>query len=258
MKLYFKYFGIHLRSAMEYKVSFLLSNIAQFIGCFTAFLGICFIFNRFPTIKGYNYNEISICFCIMFISFTISESLFRGFDLFSHIISDGTFDRMLLRPKSLIFQVLTSNIEFKKLGRLLQAICIFTYVIVTSNIIFTIDKIIILVLMIIGGVFIFSGLFIINASFCFYTIEGLEFMNILTDGGREFGKYPLSVYGDIILKFFTYFVPYSLVQYYPFLYLIGKTNSKLYMLLPIVASFFIVPSLVIWKIGVRHYKSIGS
>lgn len=35
------------------------------------------------------------------------------------------------------------------------------------------------------------------AAFAFYTLDGLEFMNILTDGAREYGKYPIGIYGKL-------------------------------------------------------------
>jgi ABC-2 type transport system permease protein len=164
----------------------------------------------------------------------------------------------MVRPRNEILQVLASRIEFSRIGRLLQAIGIFIYAIPTSGVIWTSDKIITVILMIIGGFLVFSGLFIIYASICFFTIEGLEFMNIFTDGGREFGKYPLSIYGEGVLKFFTYIVPLALFQYYPFLYLIGRTNNTVYMLLPMVGILFLIPCLMFWRVGIRHYKSTGS
>lgn len=83
-------------------------------------------------------------------------------------------------------------------------------------------------------------------------------MNIFTDGGREFGMYPFSIYGKSVLKFFTYVIPLALFQYYPFLYLIGVSKNKMYMVLPLIGMIFIVPCLILWKLGVRHYKSTGS
>ena len=50
-------------------------------------------------------------------------------------------------------------------------------------------------------------------------------MNVLTDGGREFGTYPYSIYGDGILKFLTYVIPLALFQYYPLLYLLDKKRT---------------------------------
>ena len=134
----------------------------------------------------------------------------------------------------------------------------FAYAIPSSRVDWTFDKILTLIFMLAGGLIVFSGLFIIYASLCFFTIEGLEFMNIFTDGGREFGRYPFSVYGEGVLKFLTYVIPLALFQYYPFLYLIGKSDNTYYMFLPLVGMLFIIPCLVFWRIGVRHYKSTGS
>ena len=45
--VYWHYFCIHLKSQMQYKVSFVLTALGQFLGSFTAFLGIWFMFTRF-------------------------------------------------------------------------------------------------------------------------------------------------------------------------------------------------------------------
>lgn len=96
------------------------------------------------------------------------------------------------------------------------------------------------------------------AGISFFTIEGLEFMNIFTDGSREFGKYPLSVYGDGILKFFTYVIPIALFQYYPLLYLIGKSDNIGLIFLPLSGLVFMIPCYGFFKFGLRRYKSTGS
>ena len=50
MRLYLKYFSIHLRSAMQYKTSFFLTVLGQFLVSFSMFLGIYFMFSRFHTV----------------------------------------------------------------------------------------------------------------------------------------------------------------------------------------------------------------
>lgn len=47
MKLYLKYFSIHFKSSMQYKSSFLLIMIGQFLVSFNVFLGVYFMFSRF-------------------------------------------------------------------------------------------------------------------------------------------------------------------------------------------------------------------
>ena len=83
-------------------------------------------------------------------------------------------------------------------------------------------------------------------------------MNVLTDGGREFGRYPFSIYGKEVLKFLTYAVPLALFQYYPLLYLIGRETNKLYMVLPLISLLFAFPAYGLWRLGLRNYKSTGS
>jgi ABC-2 type transport system permease protein len=194
----------------------------------------------------------------MIMAFSASELIARGFDRFPMLLGNGGFDRALVRPRGVIFQVLASQVEFSRLGRFIQAAAIFVYALPRSGIDWTWDKILTLVLMVLCGAFLFFGFFVVYAAFSFFTIEGLEFMNVLTDGGREHGRLPFSVYGDGVLKFLTYVIPLALVQYYPLLYLIGHTDNILYALTPVVALVFLVPCYVFFRFGLRHYKSTGS
>ncbi len=50
------------------------------------------------------------------------------------------------------------------------------------------------------GVCIFAGLFVLQATMCFWTIESLEMMNILTYGGVEAAQYPLAIYSPVAAK----------------------------------------------------------
>jgi ABC-2 type transport system permease protein len=112
--------------------------------------------------------------------------------------------------------------------------------------------------MLIGGIAVISSLFVLYAGISFFTIEGLEFMNIFTDGSREFGKYPLSIYGEGILKFCTYVIPIALFQYYPLLYLIGRSGNVSFIFLPLLGFVFMIPCYLFFRLGVRKYKSTGS
>ncbi len=258
MKLYFKYVSILLKSQMQYKASFIMTALGQFLSSFTTFLGVYFMFSRFHSVNGFAFPEILICFSIVFMAFSITECFVRGFDVFPRLIQSGNLDRILVRPRNEIFQVLTSNIEFSRIGRLLQSIFILAYAIPTSEIVWSFDKIITVVLMLIGGMAVFSSLFVLYAGISFFTIEGLEFMNIFTDGSRDFGKYPLSIYGESVLKFLTYVIPIALFQYYPFLYLIGRSDNIGLIFLPLLGFIFMIPCYCFFKFGLSKYKSTGS
>lgn len=259
MKLYKMYITIILNRMFQYKYSLFLAIIGQVLITISGFLGVFFLMDRFHMIIGYTTDEVILCFSITLLAYSFAECFFRGFDQFNKLLQSGDFDRFLLRPRSLIIQILGSRFEITRVGRILQSIVLMIYVISTKSVIsWTILNFLLLCMMMISGTILFACLFIIQASLTFYTIENIEIFNILTDGIREFGKYPVNVYGDFILKIMTFLVPFALIQYYPFLLLIGKSTNFIYMLFPIFALFFIIPTYLAWIRGVRNYSSAGS
>ena len=257
MKLYFKFFAMHLKSRMAYQKSCFFSMIGQFITTFTAFLTLYFLLDRFRSIQGYTLGECLLSASIMWISFPMAEWFFRGFDRFPRMIRTAAFDRVLVRPRSLIFQVLCQEIEFTRIGRLAQGLITMCMGMAASGVEWTALRCLCLILMILGGVCVFSALFLIHAGLSFFTLEGLEFMNCFTDGAREHFAYPLGVYGEGFVKFGTYVVPYALFSYYPLQFLLGRAGAE-YVFLPLLAPLFFVPAYALWRLGVRKYKSAGS
>lgn len=258
MKLYMKFFAMHLKSRMAYKKSFFFSILGRFLTSFTTFLTIVFLFDRFHAVKGYTMGEILLTSGATLMSFALAEMFFRGFDSMQMIIKDASFDRLLVRPRSLIFQVMCQMIEFGRIGIVIQSLVMLIIGIVSSDITWTVQKALILFLMIPTGSMLFSSLFLLHAAVCFFTLEGLEFVNILTYGAREYGSYPFDVYGNALLKICTYIIPYALCQYYPIQYLIGRTDNIFFGLVSLLAPLFFIPTYLLWRLGVRKYKSAGS
>ena len=258
MKLYMKYMAMHIKAQMQYKLSFFLTVLGQILVSFTTLLGMWFMLDRFHGVEGFTTAQVLLCFSVILMAYSLAEIFGRGFDLFPRMISNGEFDRALVRPRGLLFQVMSSQMELTRVGRVIQAAAVLIYALPRAGVIWAPDKVLTLALMIICGAVLFFCLFVVYAAFSFFTLEGLEFMNIFTDGGREFGRYPFSVYGRDALRVLTYAVPLALVQYYPLLYLLGREKGLLYMLSPLLALLFAVPAYLLWRFGLRRFKSTGS
>ncbi|TNJ58047.1 hypothetical protein FE784_38150 [Paenibacillus hemerocallicola] len=260
MKLYFNYLLILFKSQMQYRASFWLLSLGQFFVPFSVFAGLYFLFERFGQIQGWSFYEVALSFGIIHMAFAISECFARGFDAFSSLVAGGDFDRLLVRPRSTVVQVMGSKFEFTRIGRLAQSLIVLVWAIASLPIEWTAVKIVTLLLMIVSGVFIFTGIFMLAATLCFWTIQGLEVANIFTDGGREMAQYPLNIYQKWVTRFFTFVIPFGCVNYLPLLHLLDKTEGSgiPYMLAPIAGILFLIPCLLVWQIGVRHYRSTGS
>ena len=249
---------MHIKSQMQYKISFFLTLIGNFIVSFSVLLGIYFLFLRFNVVADFSFEEVLLCFAVMLAAFSLAECFARGFDQFPQMLGNGEFDRALVRPRPIIFLVLSMKVDFTRLSRVLQAAVVFIYAIPNSGVHWTAENILTLILMVVCGSILFFGLFLVYAAITFFTIDGLEFMNIFTDGGREFGRFPFSIYGEGVLRFLTYIIPLALVQYYPLLFLLGREENLLFMFTPLLALLFIIPAYGFFRFGLSRYKSIGS
>ena len=256
--LYKEYFLMILKSEMQYKKAFFVSIFSQVTSSLTSLIAIYFMFSKFGNVDGFTFNDILICYAISFFGFSTTECFFRGFDHFDELLSSGRFDMILIRPRNLLFQIIGEIIEIKKLGRALLALIVLAIVFAHNPILWSAEKVLAIVLMVLGTVIIYSGLFVVRAGICFYTTNSLEIMNIFTDGARDLTEYPLSIYHKAVKGFFTYVIPLALVNLYPLLYLIGKSDNKWYIFLPCLTIFFVIPCLLFWKIGLKKYKSVGS
>jgi len=260
MRLYCKYIALLLKSQLQYKASFIMTIFTQFLTPFTAFAGIYLLFERFGSIDGWNVYEVFLCFAVIGASFAISTCFARGFDSFPDMVKNAGFDRVLVRPRGTIIQVLGSGFDIKRLGHLIQAVIVLIIAISGVNILWSMIKVLTLINMIIGGTCIFAGIYMLQATFSFWTIEGLEVANILTHGVKEYASYPLSIFPKWITYFFTFIIPFGCVNYLPLQSLLDRIdgNQAVYMLLPLLGIVFIFPCLILWRFGIKHYRSTGS
>ena len=258
MRLYFSYIAINLKSQMQYKMSFFLTALGQFITAFTSFFGLYFIFSRISAVDDFTFGQVLLCFAVVMMAFSLGEMLGGSFSVFPRLLGNGEFDRALVRPRSVILQVLFPHMDFARIGITAQAVLVLCYAIPLSGVIWSWQKILTLALMILCGSALFFGLFLLQAAFCFFTVEDLGFLNLFTYGSRQFGRYPFSVYGKGVLHILTLIIPLALFQYYPLLYLLDREHSPFYMLLPLAALLFLLPCYALFRFGMSRYKSVGS
>lgn len=257
MKLYWKFVAMHLKSEMAYPASFFLSCAGRLLYTVSSLLGIGVMMWRFGAIGDYTAGEVLLGFGVVMTAFNLAECFARGFDAFGRIVRQGAFDRLLVRPRGLVFQVICQDLRAASLPNILLGLLVTLYGAKTGGFVWTFPKGMVLLSMILCGSLLFFGTFLVYASLCFFTMEGLEVMNIFTDGLRTYGKYPFDIYGKGILFFTTAIMPVAMVQYWPLRYLMGK-GSTAFAFFPLLSLWFLIPCFHVWRLGVRHYGSSGS
>lgn len=258
VRLYLKYAALGLRSSMEYKGAFVLTALGRAVVAFSGVWAVYFLFSGFSGIGSYRFGDVLLCFGIIGVSFSLAESVSKGFCTFSGTIRRGEFDRILLRPWSPVGQVLGTGIDPGRIGELIPAGIVLAWGMRESGVAWTGGRIAVLLLMLAGGTVLFMGLFMVGATICFFSVEDTGCMNIFTYGAREHGKYPMDVYGKRIMEICTFLVPYTLVQYYPLQFLLDRTRSLWCAAAPLGSCIFLAACYGFWRFGMKHYKSCGS
>lgn len=148
-------------------------------------LAIYLLFQQFTLVAGWTFYQSLLMMGIVFTVFPFDECFARGCDEFPQLIQSGDLDRFLIRPVNIHYQIFGSKIEFTKIPRFLLGITISIIALVNINIDWNILKVLVLIATYICGISVIFGLFVFSAGISIYTVENLEFINILTNASKE-------------------------------------------------------------------------
>ncbi len=265
LDLWRRLLAVQMRSQIYYRTSFWVDLVGVAFNTIVSFLSLALVLQHFGGIAGWSVGEVAFLFGMIEIAFGSMDMLFSGFDPanFGRQVRFGRFDQILLRPVSITLQVLGSEFLLRRFGRILMGMVVFVIAISMAHIHWTLAKLLYLPVVYLSLVCFFGGLFMIGATFTFWTVEGIEFMNIFTYGGSEMMSYPMNIYADWMQKFFTYILPAIFLNYYPALFFLDKPDP-LHMpafapfLAPLAGLFVLFAARLFWNFGIRHYQSTGS
>lgn len=261
---YRRLLGATLRSQLQYRASFAFDVLGTMLITVTEFGALALVFGRFGDIRGWTLGEVAFLYGLLELSFGLMDLIFAGFDpaWFGQGVRKGTFDQLLLRPLSVTWQVLGSDLTLRRLGRALLGVGIFALALNLNPVVWTPGKVLYLPPVMLGMVLFFGGLFVFGATVTFWTVESFEAMNILTYGSSFVISYPMHIYGEWLRRVFT-FIPAIFLNYYPALYFLGKPDPLGFpAFAPFIAPFaggaVFLAALAFWRFGLRHYQSTGS
>lgn len=253
-----------MKSWFQYKVDAILRSIAVFLRETTGILVIYFTLLEFNTLHGWNLYEMLFLFSLLFLSYGILIIFFTGLRDFAEIIRNGNFDRYLLRPRGILFQILFSNADwFAAIGQGGLGLVLFILSAGKVGISWNAVTIGYYVISVIGGVFIQGAMFLFLATLSIYLIETQNLKELFYYNGRKFAGYPISIFHKTIQICMIYIVPFAFVNYFPSQFLLKKEDMALYpdiyMYLTIfVGVFLYLLAYAFWRYSIRHYKSTGN
>jgi len=263
LRLYLRYAGVSIRSQLQYRASVVMQAIGAFLITGVEMLAIWALFHRFGHVRGWALPEAALFYGMISISWALCDALGRGFEVFGTLVREGEVDRLLVRPRGTVLQLLGHELTLRRAGRLAQGTAVLVYAITSLDLAWSLPRLLLLVAAIAGAVCTFLGLLVLQATSAFWTIESLEVWNAFTYGGVTMSQYPLPIYRSWFRGLFTYAIPLGCVNYLPGVAILGRpdplgTPAVVQWLAPLAGPAFLLLALAAWRAGIRHYRSTGS
>ena len=255
--------GARLRSDLEYRVSFILFTISQFTITALDFVAVLIVFSNVHALKGWSVGEVAFLYGIGNLAFALADLLVSAVENVQVHVREGTLDRFLLRPASPLVQVIADQFSLRRIGKVLEGASVLAVGCVAAPIQWTPLRGVMLVVSLVSGAAIFSAVWVLATCLCFWWVDAREAANAVTYGGGFLAQYPLGVYGDILRRVLAFSVPVAFANYFPAVYILGRTDRFgappwIAFASPVVALVASLAAAAVWHTGVRHYRGTGS
>jgi ABC-2 type transport system permease protein len=263
LRIYAKLVGAQGRGQSSYRTSFWLDVAGNAVLVSADMLTVLVIFSRVPVLAGFSLQETLLLFGVAAAAFSLADLFVGNIERIRFYVRMGTLDTVLIRPLGVLGQLAGLDVGFRRLGRVAYSVVLLVVTASYADVQWTPARVALIVIAPLSGAVFFCALFVATATVAFWWIESGEIANALTYGGRDYTSYPITVYSGWFRKVFAFGLGFAFVAYYPGLILLGKPDplggpAWLGWFTPLAAAAACGAAAVIWRFGVRNYRSTGS
>ncbi len=258
------YMRTTIRSWFQYRVDAVLRSVAVFLREATGIIAIYFTLLRFDELNGWNLQELMFLYSLLFLTYGILIIFFTGLRDFGVTVRTGRFDRYILRPRGLLFQMIFVNADwFAAVGHGGLGILLFAATAGRVGIQWSPGTIVYYVLAVAGGVLIQGAIFLFLATLNIFLLETGSLKELMYHDTRRLAGYPISIFPKLIQGLMIYVIPMAFVNYFPAQFLLRKSDMAAFpeyfiYMTPVVGAGTYLLAYLFWRFGLRFYKSSGN
>ncbi|ARQ72288.1 ABC transporter permease [Streptomyces marincola] len=251
------------RSALAYRTSFVLMTFGSGATAFLDFVAIMIMFTHVDALGGFSVAEVALLYGAASTSLGLADLALGTMDRLGTRIRDGTLDVLLVRPVPVFAQVAADRFALRRIGRVVQGLLVLGWAVAGLDLTWTAGRVALLVTMVLSGAFLFGAVFALGGAFQFVAGDAAEVQNSFTYGGSTLLQYPPTIFAKELVRGATFVVPLAFVNWIPALRLLGRDDPLglpgwVDFLSPVVAAAMCGLAAVLWRLGLRSYRSTGS
>lgn len=252
-----------VRGQAQYRASFAV-EVAGSVGFgILDVLSVVVVFRVTPTLGAFSFPEVFLMTALADCAFALADLCVGNVERLRVYVRSGLLDAVLVRPLGVLFQLAVMDVAARRVGRVVFGVGMVIVAVAYVPVPLTPGRLALLLVTPLAGAVIFASIFVATAAVAFWWIESGELANGLTYGGLNFTQYPITIYGPMLRRVFAFGAGFAFVAYYPALALLDRTDplggpAGLGYAAPVVAAVAAVVAGLVWRTGVRHYRSTGS
>lgn len=251
------------RAQTAYRVSFFIDLSTNIIATMMDVVTVLAMFRVTRTLGGFTLRETLVMVGFSSCAFALADLTVGNIERIKLYVRTGLMDAVLTRPLGALPQLLLMDLPLRKISRGLFGGAVLATALHLAPIEWTPGRVALVPLALVGGAVFFGSIFVATATVAFWWIESGEIANGFTYGGRDFTTYPMTVYSGWFRRIFGYGLGFAFVAYYPALALLGRADplglpAWVGYAAPAVSVLTATAAGVVWRIGVRQYRSTGS
>jgi ABC-2 type transport system permease protein len=263
MRCYGHIVRMWIRAALAYPASFWIAAVGNMAlsGLDFAVIGVMFLHTR--SIGGWGLAQVAFLYGTSGLTLGLADLLVGSMDQLGVRVRDGSVDTVLVRPVPALAQIAGDRFALRRFGRITQAGTVLVWSLVHLDLAWTPLKALVLLSLLVCGTVIFGSIFVGGSAFHFFMADAAEVQNSFTYGGATMLQYPPTIYARDIVRGTVYGVPLAFVNWLPALYLLDRTDplglpSWFRFASPVAALLCACVAGLLWRAGIRSYRSTGS
>ena len=201
-----------LKTIMQSRVDFLIGLFGFFL---TQVMGIAFlylVFQQIPDLQGWTLDQLIFIYGFAQIPRGIDHLFTDNIWLVAYrLVINGDFDRYMLRPMNIFFQVIAEKLQPDALGELLIGTILVVRSLAKGIVIVDGLHIALFFVSIFAGAVIYTSIKLFFASLAFWLKVSGPFLQIAYDMAN-FAKYPTEIYSKGVRFLITWVIPLSAVS----------------------------------------------
>jgi len=223
---------------------------------FTFFFGfLYFLLLGSGTLAGYSSNQAIFFFLTFNVIDVIAQFLFREVYNFRHMIINGDFDLVLVRPLNALFRVLMGGADIIDLITIPPLLIVTIYF--GSLLQPTPYQIGLYLVLLINGFLIATAFHIVILAFAIVTLE-IDHMIMIYRDLTSLGRLPIDIYKEPLKAFLTYLIPVGIMVTLPAKAIMGLASPVGVLMAFIIGIASMIIALNFWKYALTKYSSASS